>query len=242
MRSEYVDWLEAQGYNENTCNTQASHIRQIEKYYGELDELISNGKLSWLVQEFTYTVEDERHGRPNPTKVEFNGRTYTRLQSLKGGIKRYARFLEEGFVVDREAVMEPPIVDDAALIPDKQRFALERDMQVALRRDISTLETGLTIVDDGAERSVDSGFIDVLCKDENGQAVVVELKAGQTDARVVAQTLGYMGDLLSEGEFAGVRGIIVAHDFDKRTKAAARAVPNLKLVKYAISFVFERFE
>lgn len=239
MRSDYSEWLAVQGYNENTCSTQSSHIRQIEKFYGELDSLISAVGLDHLVQEFTYTLDDERAGRLNPTKVEFSGRSYTRLQSLKGAIKRYARFLSEGYVSEVEEAISPELEERQGEQENKQRFALERDMQVALRENIALLAPGLEIIDEGAERSVDTGFIDILCVDAAKQAVVIELKAGKTDARVVGQILGYMGDLIAEDEFDMVEGIIVAHDFDKRTQAAARAIPNLKLVKYAISFTFE---
>lgn len=240
MRNDYADWLVAQGYNENTCNTQKNHIRQIERYYGDLDARISNGEFDDLIAEFTFTLADERMGRENPTKVEFSGRNYTRLQSLKGAIKRYAQFLaggdEHGYGAGLDASpTDAPSLDGA----DKQRFALERDMQTSLRDGIGGLEAGLSIVDDGVERSVDSGFIDILCEDEQGSLVVVELKAGKTDARVVGQILGYMGDLIVEGDAEKVRGIIVAHEFDKRTVSAARAIPNLKLVTYSISFTFE---
>lgn len=239
MRIEYDDWLAAQGYNANTCSTQASHVRQVEKYYGELEPLIKDREYDRLVDEFTYSLDDERHGRPNPTKVEFSGRTYTRLQSLKGAIKRYARFLEEGFELEREGLQSWEPEDEGKGRIEKQRFALERDMQTALRAKISDLGTGLSVADEGLERSVDSGFIDILCVDEKGRAVVVELKAGKTDARVIGQISGYMGDMMAEGEFDEVRGIIVASDFDKRTLAAARAVPDLQLIKYEIAFNFE---
>lgn len=46
-----------------------------------------------------------------------------------------------------------------------------------------------------------------------------------------------MGDLQEEEE-TPVRGILVAHDFDKRAKAAARVVPTLELKKYSIEFKF----
>ena len=62
--------------------------------------------------------------------------------------------------------------------------------------------------------------------------------AGKTDARVIGQTLGYMGDIAAEEDAPLVRGIIVAHDFDQRTRSAALAVPNLDLVRYAVSFTF----
>lgn len=126
--------------------------------------------------------------------------------------------------------------DDASL--QRQRLSLERDMQAALRRDIAQLQAGLRIVDDGIERYVASGFIDILARDASGVLVVIELKAGKTDARVVGQTLGYMGDIAAE-EAGAVRGIIVAHEFDTRTRSAVRAVPNLQMMRYEVAFTFQ---
>jgi RecB family endonuclease NucS len=109
-------------------------------------------------------------------------------------------------------------------------------MQAALRHNITNLNPNLKIIDDGAERSVDSGFIDITCEDDK-TIIVVELKAGKADSRAIGQILGYMGDLQEE-EGKPVRGILIAHDFDKRTKAAARIVPTLELQKYSIEFNF----
>jgi RecB family endonuclease NucS len=63
------------------------------------------------------------------------------------------------------------------------------------------------------------------------------LKAGTADREAVAQILAYMGDLMQTQK--SVRGILVAGDFPQRTVAAARAVPNLQLKKYAFQFSFE---
>jgi RecB family endonuclease NucS len=80
-------------------------------------------------------------------------------------------------------------------------------------------------------------LIDITC--ENDEAlVVVELKAGKADNRAIGQILGYMGDLYEEEGGKLVRGILVAHDFDRRTRAAARVVPTLTLKKYSIEFRF----
>ncbi len=67
-------------------------------------------------------------------------------------------------------------------------------MQAALRIEIAQLEPNLTIADDGAERSVNSGFIDITARDASGATVVVELKAGAAGQRAIAQILSYMGD------------------------------------------------
>lgn len=243
MRNDYSAWLAAQGYVGNTISTQESHIRQIERCYGDLELLIKDGGLDQIVGEMTYTMDDERAGRPNPSKVDFNGRVYTRLQSLKGGVKRYASFLAEtadgAFTPPKDAQAVPETSDPT---PEKQRLALEKDMQRALRRDISALDRDLTIIDEGVEFSVESGFIDILCETGAGALVVIELKAGQSDPRVIAQTLGYMGDLMAEDPSRAVHGVIVAHDFDRRTRSAARAISNLKLMTYHVHFSFAEVE
>ena len=111
-------------------------------------------------------------------------------------------------------------------------------MQAALRIEIDQLERGLTIIDDGAERSVDSGFIDITARDASGRTVVIELKAGPAGQRAVAQILSYMGDVAAEEESGKVRGILVASSFDAKSKAAARMVPSLILRKYSVRFLF----
>ena len=68
--------------------------------------------------------------------------------------------------------------------------------------------------------------------------VVIELKAGLAGQRAVAQLLSYMGDVSAEEEGRKIRGILVASDFDRKAKAAARMVPNLALRRYSIQFRF----
>ena len=93
------------------------------------------------------------------------------------------------------------------------------------------------IIDDGAERPVPSGYVDITARDTAGTVVVIELKAGTADRTAIGQVLSYMGDVADE-EDALVRGILVAHNFDARAKAAARVVPNLTLRSYAVRFSF----
>ncbi|MCM2472944.1 DUF91 domain-containing protein [Rhizobium sp. CG5] len=242
MRSDYKQWLEDEEYAANTVVAQLHRVAKVEQYYGDLEEALNNAQYDSIIADLTYSASDEKAAKPNPSRMIFEGNIRNNLQSYKNAVVRYRKFLTNQ-VLDKEAsaaarlpleVFEAPI--------EKQKLSLERDMQSALRRDVDLLEAGLHIIDDGAERAVSSGFIDILCQDQTGKTVVVELKAGKTDARVVGQILGYMGDLMFEDEPTAVRGIIVAHEFDKRTISAARAVPNLKLMKYSISFKFEAEE
>lgn len=241
MRDDYKDWLKAQEYAENTQAAQLNRVLKVEQYYGSLDEIYSGGAYDKLIAELTYSRGDERAGKSNPSKIPVEGNILHGLVSYKSAVVRYGKFLREGqWSTSSTSIAENLVSFDLSDMPaEKQRLSMERDMQAALRREITLLEDGLKIVDDGAERAVSSGFIDILCQDASGRTVVVELKAGKTDARVIGQTLGYMGDLIGEDELNQVRGIVVAHEFDKRTIAAAKAVPGLSLMRYSVKFRFE---
>jgi endonuclease len=244
MKDAYKAWLVEQGYTEKTIASRISDAQRVERLYGDLDDLIRNGGYDSLISELSYSSEDERRGRANPSKLQTEGNLRTNLASYKGAVALYRRFLADSdplpdIASEMRKSPDPAenVANDAAIL-EKQRLSLERDMQMALRRDITRLEADLRIIDDGAERYVTSGFIDILCMDDQGRVVVVELKAGKSDPRVIAQTLGYMGDLMDEDALQSVRGIIVAHDFDVRTRSAARAVPTLTLYTYAVTFAF----
>jgi hypothetical protein len=116
-------------------------------------------------------------------------------------------------------------------------FGLERDLQIALRRNIDQLEPGLKIIDDGTERTVEAGRIDITAEDGNNKLVVIELKAVVAAPESVAQILAYMASVEKEDQRL-VRGILVAPDFHPRVVLAAKAVPNLQLKKYSFTFSF----
>jgi hypothetical protein len=116
-------------------------------------------------------------------------------------------------------------------------FGLERDLQTALRANISQLEQGLKITDAGKERTVPSGRIDILAAASDGAHVVIELKAGMADKDAIGQILAYMGDLHAEAK-GNVRGILVA-DFTEKAISASKPVPSLDLMKYGFKFSFQ---
>jgi endonuclease len=240
MRPDYPNWLAAQQYSENTQSAQIHRVKKVEESYGNLDEHFANGSYQDVIHSLEYSTKDERANKPNPSKMRFEGNIRNNLQSYKNAVVRYRKFLNDtGFQGMPSETKHP---DENMDIPSaeesiQQKFSLERDMQAALRRNIISLDSSLKIIDDGAERAVNSGFIDITCDDGNA-IVAVELKAGKADSRAIGQILGYMGDLQEEEGGKPVRGILVAHDFDQRSKAAARVVPSLTLKKYSIEFKF----
>jgi RecB family endonuclease NucS len=134
---------------------------------------------------------------------------------------------------DRTDIESDEAIGDAL----ETTFTLERDLQQALRKNIAQLEPGLTIIDDGKEQTVPSGRIDITARDAKGATVVIELKAVPADRDAVGQILAYMGDLI--GTAPMVRGILISGEFSPRAVAAARAAPNVRLVRYRFRFSFE---
>jgi len=118
-------------------------------------------------------------------------------------------------------------------------LSLERDLHSFLARSVNIIEPGLVLQSDGIEYQIDAGRIDLLAKDINGQLVVIELKAGIAKDAALGQLLGYIGCISENNEKAIVRGILIASDFDKRVIYGAKALPQIKLVKYKVSFQLE---
>lgn len=208
--------------------------------------MFDTDRLEGVLKTLQYSTDDKRAGRPNPSKIPFEGNIRNNLASYKDAIRRYLRFREtpEGDLGESDEANLPQrpraMADSSGEADLGQRIGLERDMQAALRISLSQLEEGLTIIDDGAERSVNSGFIDITARDPSGTIVVIELKTGVAGQRAVAQILSYMGDIASEEPDSSVRGVLVASTFDSKAKSAARMVPSLSLYSYRVRFQFAK--
>ena len=232
MKPIYKKWLEQRGYSNGTVRTQINRAKKVEECYGDLDGHYENDRLQSVISELKYSKEDERQNKPNPSKIRFRGNIRNNLASYRNATERYRKFRDEESGGGNSEVESEEITDNGQLI------GLERDMQAALRSSIEQLEPGLEIIDGGVERSVSSGFMDITAKDADGKIVVIELKTGTARQRAVAQILSYMGDVAEEEEDITVRGILVAADFDTKTRSAARVVPTLSLRSYRVNFEF----
>jgi Endonuclease NucS C-terminal domain/EVE domain len=87
--------------------------------------------------------------------------------------------------------------------------------------------------------------IDFLCIDEaSKEFVVLELKRGKSSDSTVGQVLRYISwvkeNLAAPSQ--GVRGIIVAHDADEALRYAVRAVPNVEVLTYSVSFALAEMQ
>jgi len=126
---------------------------------------------------------------------------------------------------------------------EETQISLESDLETFILKDLTSVEDGLSPYqgDLGEQFSVDSGRIDVLAIDKEGNFVVIELKAGTATDSVLAQVLAYMADV--KNTLAGqkrVRGIIIAYDFSNRLTSAVSLLENVAIMTYKVRFDFER--
>lgn len=120
-------------------------------------------------------------------------------------------------------------------------ISLERDLHSYFAARIDRIEEGLVLLAGGVEYQTEAGRIDLLAKDSEARTVVIELKAGKAKDNALGQLLGYMGCIgaNSEARDRGIRGILVASNFEPRVVYAASGLPAIKLVRYRVSFELE---
>jgi hypothetical protein len=104
---------------------------------------------------------------------------------------------------------------------EKVRDFSELEIEQSIVSNPNMLEDNLEVVQ--RQFSTDVGYIDILCKDNNNDFVVVELKKGAGSFEVVGQIQKYMSWV--QEHLAGpkqVKGIIVAKENDKQLEYAAK--------------------
>lgn len=128
---------------------------------------------------------------------------------------------------------------------ERTQLTLERDLEEHLAHNLTSVETGLKLYQEhevsGRQLRTDVGIIDILATDQNGELVVMELKAGTAPDRALTQLLAYM-DWVESNIAKGrpVRGLLVAANFDPRLEMAARRVPTVRLLRYRVRFEVEQ--
>lgn len=239
----FEEYMTNKALAEKTKEQRAYALKRIERAQGiNLDDEYAHDQMSSVLERFSYSAGDDRAKRPNPTNMDIDAdKLLSHLRWYKSHLADYARFKGGSQEADAQTRSE----DDAEELTEDilqeavgKTFALEKDLQRALRANLSHLEEGLRVEDGGNERRVEAGFIDILARDRSGVLTIIELKAEMARPEAVAQILAYMGCIAEEtGE--QVRGILVAGDHHPRVGYAARAIPNLTLKKYRYRFEFD---
>ncbi len=82
-------------------------------------------------------------------------------------------------------------IEDAGLREvSKSKLDLEERLEDWIETDISIISSQLLVIGRQVETSY-GGYIDILCIDENGDLVIIELKRDKTPREITAQVLDY---------------------------------------------------
>ncbi len=118
-------------------------------------------------------------------------------------------------------------------------LGVEKDLQRFLSLNLSSLEKGLTLYEQGTEYAVSTGRIDLFCTDINKDFVVIELKAGKAGLDAYGQIKSYIAALRYDKEITNkIRGFIIARDFDDRLILTVENDPEISLFYYNVKFDF----
>lgn len=233
----FETYIQNRGLAEKTRMQRTYALKRMERAQNvDLDAEFERDQLADLIIRYSYSASDARAGLPNPSKMDIDSdKLLTHLRWYRSHLMDYLRFRGgTAYESDESAEPESELIEQVV----SRTFALERDLQAALRTNLDQLEEGLIVEDGGKEKQVEAGFIDILARDRSGVLTVIELKAEMAQPSSVAQILAYMG-CIAEDSGSSVRGILVASDHHPRVRLAARAIPNLDLKKYSYRFAFE---
>lgn len=212
-------FIEKIGAKENSANSYASNLRKVDEYCGGLDEKIQSIGIDKMMP----WAKDQAAG-------PFEG---PYASNPRAALKRYLAFLVDASDPDSSGAIGDDSVEDAAENElEATLFKYEKELQAAIRKQIKSIGTDMEIADGGTERSVATGRIDILAKDQNGY-VVIELKAGLCPPGAMEQVLGYTQDLHDELS-EPCRSMLIAGDFSERMLAAAKRIPGLTLMSYGL--------
>jgi hypothetical protein len=129
-------------------------------------------------------------------------------------------------------------------------FYMEKELENFIIHNWNSTELGKKydlIIEEGELLSqqyrTDIGPIDILAKDKKtGSFVVIELKRNQTSDDTIGQLARYMGWIKDRKKDLGVRGIIIAGQYDQKLAYALKMVPNTEVFLYEVDFKLREFK
>jgi hypothetical protein len=91
MKPGFKTWLESR-YRPNVVASRMSNCKRVEEHYEDLDLLYDTHRMTTLLSCLEYSTDDERHGRPNPSKIPIQGILRTGLAALRHAVCLYIKF------------------------------------------------------------------------------------------------------------------------------------------------------
>lgn len=114
MNRNFKKWLiDENRHSDSTANSRVANILTVERHYGDIDTLIRNGGAINLLNELSYSTEDERNGLPQKHRIPINGNIRTGSATLKQAVKKYISFYNacenvvEVSIEDQDSEVQP---------------------------------------------------------------------------------------------------------------------------------------
>lgn len=236
METMFKNWLLKRG-NKGAANSYPKAIHLISEHYSkktgaptDIYKITDQSKISELAHEYSQSGKFSEFG------YEQHGR-------FRAAMGRYSDFFVQSRGEDRsEEYVEPP-GNEKEIAESTNSFAYEKDLQTALCSQITELFPnykiygGLSI---GIEYSIGGRRIDVLLEHENEERLlVVELKSGEADFKVLGQISMYIGLLQRQFPEKNISGVIVAGSIDESLVQACETSERISLKTYRMSIELE---
>lgn len=106
----FKKWLEEK-YPETptTVSNRIANCKNVEKYYGDLDEVYRKNMCESLVKDLSYTTLDERNNNVQKHLIPIDGNIRNGSATLKQSVNLYISFIEEQqeLLIDDVTIQEP---------------------------------------------------------------------------------------------------------------------------------------
>ena len=111
----FRDWLE-KNYRKNTVQTKMSEARQLNRAYGDLDDLYDEDELNAVMETLRYSASDKADDKPNPSNVPLASDLYRDLSNLRTTVNYYRRFRGEGTIMRPDAPAVYKAIDECEAV------------------------------------------------------------------------------------------------------------------------------
>jgi hypothetical protein len=120
-------------------------------------------------------------------------------------------------------------------------FTFESQLRDFIAKNLSLIDSNLSVYSAGVEFKTDIGYIDILATDNNNGFVVIELKLSRGEDAALGQILRYIGWVKRHlANDASVKGIIIAKNISDKLLYAVSVVDNVSLYEYLVNFEIKK--